>query len=78
MKNIDIHAFYLIAFSLMFAIMVATSYRAHLLIEDRVGSIATIARNSHFVGCARVTMNFQYCKELSESYEEQIRKDLGL
>lgn len=34
--------------------------------------------NSHFIGCGRVSTNFQLCHELSEQYREQIKKDLGL
>lgn len=37
-----------------------------------------IAENSHFVGCARITAQFDYCRTLSKQYRKDMKDKVGL
>lgn len=37
-----------------------------------------IAERSHFIGCARVTLAFESCKQLSKQYREEYAKSSQL
>jgi hypothetical protein len=50
----------------------------HKQMDEMFKSKINMLVNSHFIGCARVSAKFDLCRELSEQYREQIKKDLGL
>lgn len=77
MKNIDLHVFYLLVTAILFGIMVGNAKDASDTVTHNNNRILDIARDSHFIGCARITANFKYCRELSEDYRKQLKLDLG-
>lgn len=39
-------------------------------------NILHVAENSHFIGCARISLAFETCKQLSKQYRKEFKENL--
>lgn len=64
-----------ILFSMILIGYVFSENKRLSIIVDK--NILDIAENSHFVGCARVSLAFETCKQLSKQYRKEFKESLG-